>query len=114
MRTTAFIPLRACVIWWIKVTKSRVDMKQVSWIVMTFLLLVTTSVFADDSDLLIRRANRFFSPMPDAMPGSESDTSERIALAKLQLDEELTDQQVSDITSFLKSLTDKNREQYVK
>jgi cytochrome c peroxidase len=35
-------------------------------------------------------------------------------MGKLQLDEELTDQQVSDITSFLKALTDKNREQYVK
>lgn len=36
------------------------------------------------------------------------------AMAKLQLDEELSDQQVSDITSFLKALTDKNREQYIK
>ena len=35
-------------------------------------------------------------------------------MAKLQLDEELNDQQVSDIVSFLKALTDKNREQYVK
>ncbi len=35
-------------------------------------------------------------------------------MAKLQLDEELSDQQVSDITSFLKALTDKNREQYIK
>ena len=35
-------------------------------------------------------------------------------MAKLQLDEELTDQQVNDITSFLKALTDKNREQYIK
>jgi hypothetical protein len=32
----------------------------------------------------------------------------------LQLDEELTDQQVSDITVFLKALTDKNRERYLK
>ena len=35
-------------------------------------------------------------------------------MGKLQLDEDLTDQQVSDITSFLKALTDKNREQYIK
>jgi cytochrome c peroxidase len=35
-------------------------------------------------------------------------------MGKLQLDEELTDQQASDITSFLKALTDKNREQHVK
>jgi cytochrome c peroxidase len=35
-------------------------------------------------------------------------------MGKLQLDEELTDQQVTDITGFLKALTDKNREQYIK
>ncbi len=35
-------------------------------------------------------------------------------MAKLQLDEELTDQQVSDITHFLQTLTDKDREQYIK
>jgi cytochrome c peroxidase len=35
-------------------------------------------------------------------------------MGKLQLNEELTDQQVSDITSFLKALTDKKREQYLK
>ena len=35
-------------------------------------------------------------------------------MGKLQLDEDLTDQQVSDITSFLKALTDKKRERYVK
>jgi cytochrome c peroxidase len=35
-------------------------------------------------------------------------------MGKLQLDEDLDDQQVSDITSFLKALTDKNREQHIK
>jgi hypothetical protein len=35
-------------------------------------------------------------------------------MAWLQLDEEITDQQVSDITGFLKALTHKSREQYVK
>jgi cytochrome c peroxidase len=35
-------------------------------------------------------------------------------MAKLQLDKSLTEQQVNDITSFLKALTDKNREQYIK
>jgi len=34
-------------------------------------------------------------------------------MGKLQLDLELSDQQVSDITIFLKTLTDKNREQYL-
>jgi cytochrome c peroxidase len=57
-------------------------MRRVSWVVITLLLLAETSVFAADADMLIRRANRFFSPLPDAMPGSEKDTSERIALGK--------------------------------
>lgn len=35
-------------------------------------------------------------------------------MGKLQLDEQLTDQQVNDITSFLKALTDKKREHYLK
>ncbi len=35
-------------------------------------------------------------------------------MGKLQLDEELTDEQVSDIVSFLGALTDRNREPYVK
>lgn len=35
-------------------------------------------------------------------------------MAKLQLDIELTDQQATDITNFLKALTDKKREKYIK
>ena len=35
-------------------------------------------------------------------------------MAKLQLDETLNDEQISDITNFLKALTDKKREQYIK
>ena len=57
-------------------------MRQVSWIVITLLLLAETSVFAADAEKLIRRANRFFSPLADSMPGSEDDTSERNALGK--------------------------------
>ena len=57
-------------------------MKHITWIVISFLLLETTAVFADDTDRLIRRANRYFSPLPAAMPGSEHDTPERIALGK--------------------------------
>ena len=34
-------------------------------------------------------------------------------MAKLQLNEDLDDQQVDDIAAFLKTLTDKNREQYL-
>lgn len=55
-------------------------MRHVSWIVITLLLLAETSVFAADAEMLMRRANRFFSPLTDAMPGSEDDTSESIAL----------------------------------
>jgi len=57
-------------------------MKHITWVVVTFLLLATTSIFAEDTDRLIRRANRYFSPLPAAMPGSENDTPERIALGK--------------------------------
>ena len=35
-------------------------------------------------------------------------------MAWLQLDVELDEQQVGDLTSFLRSLTDKTREQYLK
>lgn len=51
-------------------------------IVAIFLLLVTTSVIAADTELLIRRANRIFSPLPATMPGAENDTPERIALGE--------------------------------
>jgi len=57
-------------------------MKHTIRIVITSLLLMTTHVFAADADRLISRANRIFSPLPDAMPGSENDTAERIALGK--------------------------------
>jgi len=57
-------------------------MKLISCIIIALLSLATTTVFADATELLISRANRFFSPLPDAMPGSENDTSERIALGK--------------------------------
>jgi len=56
-------------------------MKNFIWIT-TLLLVTSTSTFANDTELLILRANRFFSPLPDAMPGSENDTSERISLGK--------------------------------
>ncbi len=52
------------------------------WLITTYLLLVTANAFADDVDLLMSRANRFFSPLPATMPGSENDTPERIALGK--------------------------------
>jgi cytochrome c peroxidase len=57
-------------------------LKHLICIVITSLLTATTSVYADESDRLISRANRYFGPLPDAMPGSENDTPERIALGK--------------------------------
>jgi len=57
-------------------------MKILSWFVIAFLLSATSAIFADDSDLLMRRANRIFSPLPATMPGSENDTVERIALGE--------------------------------
>lgn len=56
--------------------------KSVTWIIIFYLLNATTIVFADETELLINRANRFFGVLPDAMPGSENDTPERIALGK--------------------------------
>ena len=55
--------------------------KNITWLITTCLLLVTANAFADDG-LLISRANRFFSPLPETMPGSENDTPERIELGK--------------------------------
>ena len=57
-------------------------MKHITWIVIASLLGTTATVFADDSERLIRRANRYFSPLPAAMPGAENDAPERIALGK--------------------------------
>ena len=50
--------------------------------VSVFLFMATSSVFADDAGLLMSRANRIFSPLPETMPGSENDTPERIELGK--------------------------------
>lgn len=57
-------------------------MKIISIIITVCLLLATGNVFATDTELLIRRANRTFSPLPGAMPNSENDTAERIALGE--------------------------------
>jgi len=57
-------------------------MKHITWILNTFLLLATSAAFAGDDDLLINRANRYFAPLPAAMPGSDNDTQERIELGK--------------------------------
>lgn len=45
-------------------------------------LLSGGATLADDSDRLLRRALRYFAPLPAAMPGAENDTAERIALGR--------------------------------
>jgi len=57
-------------------------LKHLIWTVIITLLSATTSVFADESDRLISRANRYFGSLPDTMPGSENGTPELIALGK--------------------------------
>jgi len=54
--------------------------KNIFWLVAASFLLVIPNVFAND--MLMSRANRIFSPLPDAMPGSENDTKELIALGE--------------------------------
>ena len=57
-------------------------MKHIAWILIPILFSAVPVVSAGDTDRLIRRANRYFSPLPEAMPGAENDTPERIALGK--------------------------------
>jgi cytochrome c peroxidase len=57
-------------------------MKHIIRLLIPILLLATTEILAASTDRLMRLANRYFSPLPDAMPGSENDTPERIALGK--------------------------------
>ena len=56
-------------------------MKYILWIT-GVMLLATSPAFAGDTEMLIRRANRYLEPLPDTMPGSENDTPQRIALGK--------------------------------
>ncbi|MEW8346658.1 MAG: cytochrome c peroxidase, partial [Candidatus Thiodiazotropha sp.] len=44
--------------------------------------LIGGHAYADKTDRLIRKANRYFAPLPETMPGSENDTPARIALGK--------------------------------
>lgn len=57
-------------------------MKHILWILISALMFAIPVVSAGDTDRLIRRANRYFSPLPEAMPGAENDTPARIALGK--------------------------------
>ncbi|MEW8509175.1 MAG: cytochrome c peroxidase [Candidatus Thiodiazotropha sp.] len=51
------------------------------WAVL-LLFMFAPCVYADKSDRLIRKANRYFAPLPESMPGSDEDTPARIALGK--------------------------------
>jgi len=57
-------------------------MKHITQFVPLFLIFLTSTVLAADTEQLINRANRYFEPLPDAMPGSENDTPARIALGE--------------------------------
>lgn len=50
-------------------------------------LLASAGVSADASDRTIRKALRYFAPLPATMPGAETDTSERIALGAMLFSE---------------------------
>ena len=45
-------------------------------------ILATNAATADKTDRLIRKAQRYFEPLPASMPGAENDTPARIALGK--------------------------------
>jgi len=57
-------------------------MKAATWGVFPILIVMAGNVFADDVDLLMRRANRFFQPLPETMPGAQEDSADPIALGK--------------------------------
>ena len=57
-------------------------MKHIIWKYFICLLLLTTNVMADNTDRLMRLANRYFEPLPGVMPGSENDTPQLVALGK--------------------------------
>jgi cytochrome c peroxidase len=44
--------------------------------------LITGAAQADKTDRLIRKANRYFQPLPSTMPGADGDTAEQIALGR--------------------------------
>ncbi|MCG7982757.1 MAG: cytochrome-c peroxidase [Candidatus Thiodiazotropha lotti] len=55
---------------------------KLSLIVVLMLCLFTAGVQADKTDRLIKKANRYFAPLPQVMPASENDTPVRIQLGK--------------------------------
>lgn len=57
-------------------------MKQITWVLIAVLLSIAPGAYSDDTERLIKRANRYFEPLPETMPGAENDTAEQIALGK--------------------------------
>ena len=57
-------------------------MKYITKIIAISFCVVTSTVFAIDSDRLLKKAQEIFEPLPDTMPGEENDTPDRIALGK--------------------------------
>jgi cytochrome c peroxidase len=45
-------------------------------------LVSAQAVLADSPERILKKASRYFSPMPEAMPGGENDTPERVALGE--------------------------------
>ncbi|MFW2372602.1 MAG: cytochrome-c peroxidase [Gammaproteobacteria bacterium] len=71
-------------------------MKVLACTLVSVLLLNALPVLAADSDRLIRRANRYFAPLPASMPGSEQDSPEKIELGKkLYFDSRLSNNSLS-------------------
>lgn len=46
------------------------------------ILFLAGTAQADNAERLLRKATRYFTPLPSAMPGSENDTAARIALGR--------------------------------
>lgn len=57
-------------------------MKTLTYLILSILLMNTVPALAANSDRLIRRANRYFAPLPATMQGSENDKQQKIALGK--------------------------------
>lgn len=57
-------------------------MKNIIKFLAIYTLVASGLAYASSTDLLIKRANRIFSPLPDTMPGSENDTASKVELGK--------------------------------
>jgi len=63
-------------------------------------LLTAGAASADQADRLIRKASRYFAPLPAAMPGAENDTPERVELGrKLFFDKRLSNNDTQSCAS---------------